>query len=254
MMRLSRFVLCGLLAVAVTLPETLANAQSPGPGTIRRGPDGRLELVQPPAAAPQPAEDEIRLPEPFAVELPAGASQLAPDAASLRALLAAVNAGASTVTHDVRQPLGVGAHRITFSAWAGPASSGAPRLTRSATLFVLPHGQTPVGVTGTDHALAGNTSVKIARDARGRVHMVWLDAGRRGQSSAVMYRRATTDAAGAVTWENAPQRLNDARSEAANAFVGLAVTAGAVHVVWQANGTIRYRRLRATAEDWTLEP
>ena len=254
MMRLNKFVLCGLLVVAAVLPDTLATAQAPGPGTMRRGPDGRLELVQPPAAAPKPTEDEIRLPDPFAVELPAGAAQLAPDAAPLRALLAAVNAGALTVTHDIRQPLAVGPHRITFNAWTGPANSGAPHLTKSATLFVLPHGQTPVGVTGTDHALAGNNSVKIARDASGRVHMVWLDAGRPGQPSAVMYRRATTDAAGAVTWEVAPQRLNDARSEAGNAFVGLAVTGGAVHVIWQANGTIRYRRLRATAEGWTLEP
>lgn len=251
MTRWLKLGLCGLFLVAVFAQTALA--QAPGPGMMRRGADGRLEMVQPPAA-PKPSDDEIRLPEPLAVELPAGAPQLSPDAAPLRAVLMAASAGTLTVTHDIRQPLGAGAHRVTWSAWAGPAGNGAPRLTRTAILFVLPHGQTPVGVTGTDHAIAGNTSEKIVRDANGRVHMVWLDSGRRGQPPAVMYRRAATDAAGAVTWETPPQRLDDGRSEAGNAFVGLAASAGAIHVIWQANGSIRYRRLRASAGGWSLEP
>jgi hypothetical protein len=251
MTRWLKLGLCGLFLVAASAQTALA--QTPGPGMMRRGADGRLEMVQPPAAAPKPKDDEIQLPEPLAVELPAGAAQISPDAAPLRAVLAGASAGTLTVTHDAKQPLGVGLHRITFSAWAGPANSGTPQLNKSGMLFVLPHGQTPVGVTGTDHAIAGNTSVKIARDARGRVHMVWLDAGRKGHPSAVLYRRGVTDAAGDVTWEIAPLRLDDARTEAANAFVGLAVTEGAVHVVWQA-GTIRYRRLRAGTDGWALEP
>lgn len=258
--------LVGLSALAAALlvgspatPGSLDNgrstllAQAPGPGMMRRGPDGKLELVPQPAA-PRNTNNEIRLPEPLAIELPPGAKQLAPNAAPLRDLLAAATAGSLALAHDVSQPLEAGLHRVTWTAWDGTPGAGTPRLSKTATLFVLPNGLAPVGLSGSDHAVAGNTSAKIVRDAAGRVHMAWLDAGRGGQPPAVLYRRASTDASGGVIWETAPLRLNDARSEAQNAFVAVAASAGAVHVAWQANGSIRYRRLRRSGDGWTMDP
>ena len=144
---------------------------------------------------------------------------------------------------------------VTWTAWTGSAGTSAVRLQRTAVLFVLPAGQAPVGVSGSTHATAGNTSTKIVRDAAGRVHMAWLDARRDGMPPRVLYRRATTaPQTGAVTWETAPVRVNDGRSEAHNAFLGIAASAGAVHFVWQANGSIRYRRLRRQDGAWVFDP
>jgi hypothetical protein len=232
-----------------------AQAPAPGGGVLRRGKDGKLEVVPETTAPAGPAAGEITLPEPLAVEMPPGATTLAPDASPLRELLQAARSGTFEVTHDLKQAIGIGPHRVTWTAWNGSAGTSAVRLQRTAVLFVLPAGQAPVGVSGSTHATAGNTSTKIVRDAAGRVHMAWLDARRGGMPPRVLYRRATTaPQTGAVTWETAAVRVNDGRSEAHNAFLGIAASAGAVHFVWQAKGSIRYRRLRQQGGAWVFDP
>jgi hypothetical protein len=260
----SSLIVCGLTLSALALfiptdasaaePTALGITVAQAAGTLRRGPDGRLEMVPAPPA-PAPAQNDITLPEPLAVEMPAGATRLAPDASPLQDVLTAAAIGSLVVTHDLKQPVGVGAHQVTWTAWEGAANASPSRLQKTAVLFVLPSGQSPAGISGSTHATTGNTATKIVRDAQGRVHMVWLDAGRRGAAPAVVYRRAGTAAqTGAVTWETGPVRVNDARSEAGNAYVGIAASSSAVHVVWQANGSVRYRRLRHSGDGWTFDP
>src|SRR5436853_713332 len=116
----------------------------------------------------------------------------------------------------------------------------------------MPRGITPVGLSGDDNATAGNNATKIARDAAGRIHLVWLDAGRPEATSKVLYRRATVAPDGTVQWETDPIRVDDAQSQAWNAYPGLAVSENTVHVVWQAGGTARYRHMPVDGSpgDW----
>lgn len=248
----------GPMAIAMDAPEPAARlAQAPtapGGGVLRRGKDGKLE-VAPDSGTPAAATNDLVLPELLAIELPPSAARLAPDVSPLKELLQAARSGTRQVTHDLKEPIGAGAHRVTWTAWDGAAGASPSRLQKTAVLFVLPPGQAPVGVSGSTHATAGNTSTKIVRDAAGRVHMAWLDARRGGAPPRVLYRRATTaPQTGAVTWETEPIRVNDGRSEAHNAFLGVAASAGAVHFIWQANGSIRYRRLRQQGDTWTFDP
>jgi hypothetical protein len=231
--------------LAAPAPQPAPSGQAATPpapaAAAAASPEAKPAPAVPPAATPVSAE--ISLPDLLAVELPPGVAQLAPTDAPLRELLDQAKSGHRHVTNDLAQPVGPGPHRVTWTAWAGVPGSSAADATRSATLFVLPHGFTSVGLSGDDHATAGNNAMKIARDGAGRVHMVWLDAGRTGGGTRVMYRRATTDAAGGVQWETAPLRVDDSRSEAWNAYAGLALSHDKVHFVWQAGGKAWYRAL-----------
>jgi len=149
-------------------------------------------------ALAQPAQ--ITLPEIPALELPAGKTQLAPTDPPLRDLLAAATSGKLRITNDLDHPIGQGATRITWTAWEGQKNLA----TKAATIFVLPTGMTPVGVSGDENATAANNATHIARDADGHVHMVWVDSGRQGARSGPVYRRAAVAPDGAVTLETPP--------------------------------------------------
>lgn len=122
-------------------------------------------------------------------------------------------------------------------------------------VYVFPFGQTPVGVSGDDHATAGNHSPKVARDGSGKLHMVWLDGGRPGMRPRVLYRRAAQNPdTGAITWETEPLRVSDPSSEGGNSYAGIEASDSAVHLVWVGIGTTRYRRLLRRSDQWILEP
>ncbi len=199
----------------------------------------------PVAAAREPRAEPtaITLPEPLAIELPAGKTELAPDAAPLRDLLEAAKSGDRAVTNDLSHPVGPEPVRVTWIAWSGAPRTSKPAATASAVLIVLPPGTMPVGLSGDENATGGNNATKIARNAAGDVvHMVWLDGGRPGKSSAVMYRRAAVAPNGTVRLDD-PVRVDDAASTAWNAYPALAVVGNTVHVAWQSNGHVWYRRL-----------
>lgn len=103
----------------------------------------------PSAADPAP---DISLPDILAVEMPKGAARIGPGDAPLRELLASAHSGTRQVTADLRTPVGVGPVRISWTAWEGAPGSSKPTATRTARVFVLPYGMTPVGVSGDENA------------------------------------------------------------------------------------------------------
>lgn len=257
--------------VAAAEQTILAQQLPPGPGsvgTIRRGRDGRIEPAAPETReTPHPMPDKstttqeretaeeavITLPPLLAIELPSGTTRVAPDAQPLKALLDSAVSGSLRITHDLKEPVSIGTHQVTWTAWAD-APGSAVRAKKSATLFVFPFGFTPVGVTGDNHATGGNNTTKIVRDAQGRVHMAWLDGGRPNVAPRIVYRRALTTADGSVHWETPEIHVNDARSEAWNAYFGIAISANGVHFAWQASGSILYRRLSNANDTWEFGP
>ena len=130
------------------------------------------------AVQAQPAD--ISLPDVLAVEMPKGVTNIGPNDAPLRELLASAHSGARLVTSDLQTKVGMGPVRVTFNAWDGAAGVGKPAATRIVRLFVLPAGMTPVGVSGDENATTGNNTAHIVRDAAGYVHMIWQDGGRAG--------------------------------------------------------------------------
>jgi hypothetical protein len=191
----------------------------------------------------------------LAIELPAPAGNISPEASPLRDLLESARAGVLAVSHDQVAPLAVGGTLVTWTAWE--ASSGAARTAvakRSAYVYVFPFGQTPIGVSGDDHATAGNHAAKVARDSSGRVHVAWLDSGRPGQEPAVMYRRGIPDdRSGIVSWETDPFRVSDG-SAAWNSYVALEASDHAVHLTWWGGRTTNYRRLVRDGGAWRWDP
>jgi hypothetical protein len=184
------------------------------------------------------------LPEPLAIELPAGVTELAPDAPPLRNLLAAATSDARVVTYVLDRPAVVGPVRVTWTAWDGAPAVSNPVATATAVLFVLPTGISPVGLSGDENATGGNNAARIARNARGDIaHMVWVDGGRAGKGSRVLYRRGSIAPDGSLTWQIAPERVDDDASEAGNSYPALAVSGDRVHVAWQAKERAWYRRL-----------
>src|SRR5262249_38569544 len=147
-----------------------------------------------------PQSLDISVPTPLAIEMLPGSTQLSPSEPPLRNLLASAASGGRRGSHDQSLPVGVGPARITFTPLQGEPERSTPVITRAAVLHVLPAGTTPVGVSGDDNATT-NTCPKLARDAGGRVHMVWLDSGRPGANPQVLYRRATVSPENIVTWE-----------------------------------------------------
>ena len=184
-------------------------------------------------------QPKIGLPDLLAVELPEGVAELAPGDPPLRELLASAAGEGRRVTADLRRKLGVGAARVTWSVWAGEPEVGTPLATRAATVFVLPHGMTPAGVSADENATAGNNAVHIARDAAGRAHMVWIDGGRPGAKGGPMYRRGGADG----HFESPPFMFAEGVPADWNAYPGLFVSGENIDVVWQGGGRAWTRRL-----------
>jgi hypothetical protein len=85
--------------------------------------------------------------------------------------------------------------------------------------------------------------------------MVWIDSGRPGRGSRVMYRRAAiAPRTGALSWETDAIRISEAGNEQWNSYPSIDVSPGAAHIAWAAGKTVRYRRLVRSGETWTLEP
>ena len=208
----------------------------------------------PPASGKTAPGEEIALSEPLSLELPPGTTELPISDTALQGLLGAATSGGRRVTNDLTRPVRVGAVRITFTAWQGEPGKSAPGAVRSAMLYVLPAGTTPVGLSGDENATAGNGAPKIARDPGGRVHLVWLDSGRPGTTAHVYYRRATVSPNNTVVWETDPVRVDDAGAAEWNAYPSLAVAGNTVHVAWQGKQTAQYRRLEFTNGAWHWGP
>jgi hypothetical protein len=202
------------------------------------------------AAAPVP---EIVPPDLPAIELPTGADALSVDDEPLKTLIAAARASPDENSFQItaflpRSRVGVGLWRVVWSAWLG-ASRDRPVARRESFVFVLPHGMTPVALTGKTDATAGNNAVHIARDANGFVHMVWTDAWRPGAHEGALYRRGIILPDGGARFDSDPVDVGP-RQTRWNAFPALAVVGGTVHFVWQEDGTVRYRSLSRIGEAW----
>ncbi len=208
----------------------------------------------PPAQAQAAASPRIELPEMLAIELPESAmTSIAPSTSPLKELLESASAAGLQVTHDVTSPLPLGATQVTWTAWSGAPGAGPPVATRQAWVYVFPSGQTPAGVTGKYNATAGNHSAKIVRDPSGRVHVVWLDAGRPGKGATVVYRSGVQDpATGRFTWDMPAAPISDPGS--GPSYVAMEASANAVHFAWATQGTTRYRRLLRVGNEWRMEP
>ncbi len=208
------------------------------------------------AGAAVPLKDEIVLPEMLAIELPKPQmTEIAPTEAPLQPLLESAKAGVFKVTHDRVRPLPIGGALVTWTAWDGAPGQSRARATKSAHVYVFPFGETPIGLSGNDHATAGNQAAKVVRDGAGRIHAAWLDAARPGQGYRVLYRRGVQDpSTGAITWETGPMPVSDGRSEAWSSYVGIEASENAIHFVWSTPETARYRRLLLTGTEWKFEP
>jgi len=206
------------------------------------------------ATAPALPAPEITLPEMLAVELPKGMTQIGPADAPLRELLASVRSGDRKVTVDLNRKVGAGPVRVTWSAWEGPPGSGKPAATRTARLFIMPNGFTPVGVSGDENATGGNNAARIARDATGRVHMIWQDGGRPGGRTGPVYRRISVGPDGAVRFETDPIYVAEPGPSDWNGYPALAVLGRDVQLVWQGGGTARTRRVSLGASGWAMGP
>ncbi|HUK41632.1 MAG TPA: hypothetical protein VLX11_11320, partial [Candidatus Acidoferrales bacterium] len=200
--------------------------------------------------------DEIILPEMLAIELPKPQmTEIAPAESPIRELLGSAKAGTLQVTHDRLKPLPLGGTRVTWTAWEGVPGESRARVTKSAYVYVLPYGETPIGLSGNDHATAGNQAAKVVRDAAGRIHVAWLDTARPGKGSRVLYRRAVQDpSTGMVTWETDAILVSDGRNEAWSSYVGIEASENAIHFVWSTPESARYRRLLLSGAEWKFEP
>jgi hypothetical protein len=205
-------------------------------------------------SAPALSAVEIVLPDVLAVELPKGVLQIGPADAPLRALLTSARSGTRKVTADLNHKVGAGPVRVTWSAWDDAPGSGKPAATKTARLFILPNGFTPVGVSGDENATGGNNAARIARDATGRVHMIWQDGGREGGKTGPVYRRAFVGPDGAVHFETDPIYVAEPGPSDWNAYPALAVLGRDVQLVWQGGGRARTRRVSLGAAGWTLGP
>lgn len=195
---------------------------------------------------------EIALPDILAVEMPKGMSQIGPADAALRAVLTAAHDGAKKISWDLNRKIGIGPMRVTWSAWDGAVGVGKPAATRTARLFILPFGMTPVGVSGDENATAGNNAVHIARDVSGKVHMIWQDGGRDGGPTGAVYRRASVGADGRVRFETDPVYIAEDTPADWNAYPSLAVSGTNVQLAWQGGGTVRTRRVSLGPGGWTM--
>ncbi len=118
----------------------------------------------------------------------------------------------------------------------------------------LPPGYTLVGLSADENATAGNNATRIARDAAGHVHMVWVDSGRQGAPTGPVYRRLTVAADGATTFDTDPIYVADKTPGDWNAYPALATTGDAVYLVWQGGGTARVRKVSLGPSGYTFGP
>ncbi len=185
----------------------------------------------------------IDLPDLPAIEMPADKTTIAPDEPPLRDLLAAAHCGQRTVTVAAPPEFHLGATKVTWTAWDGAAGTSKVVATRTATLFVLPNGFAPAGVSGDENATAGNNASRIVRDARGYVHMVWVDSGRPGGRTGPVYRRASTAVDGGIRFDTGPTYLAGDSPAGWNAYPSLAAAGDDIYVAWQGGGVALVRRL-----------
>jgi hypothetical protein len=209
-----------------------------------------LTLLQPPsswsAAAP-----EIIPPEPFALELPAGVTSLSADDKLIQALIATAHTepggdGIRLTASLPKERIGVGLWQVIWSAW-DKTLRDRPVARRESFLFVVPHGMTPVAMSGKTDATAGNNAAHITRDAAGYVHMVWTDSWRPGARAGGLYRRARVLPDGSARFETDSLDLGTHPSNW-TAIPALAVAGDTVHFAWQSDGTIRYRSVTRDGE------
>ena len=185
------------------------------------------------------------------MEMPPDATDLAAGDPPLHALLAAAHSPGHTVTAQLpRARIGLGGWPVVWSVRDGSASPGLPLAQHGATVFVLPTGTTPVGVSADENATAGNNSAHIVRDTGGHVHMIWVDSGRADGLVGAMYRRADTAPDGAVRFETGVLELGPPGQGEWNAYPSLAAVGDTVHFVWQGGNTAHYRRLTNEAGAW----
>jgi hypothetical protein len=207
-----------------------------------------------PTVGAQPEPPQIVLPEIVAIELPRGLNEVGPSDPVVQALLRSARSGTRTVTSDLQGKIGVGSVRVTWSAWDQAPGVGKPAATRTETMFVLPSGVTPVGVSGDENATGGNNAVRIARDSIGSVHMLWVDSGRPGAPTGPVYRRAAVAPDGSVRLETDPIYVADSGPSEWNAYPALAVRGEVVQLAWQGGGSVRTRRLVHGPTGWTFGP
>lgn len=197
---------------------------------------------------------QITLPEILAIEMPRGMREIGPNDAPLRELLAKARCGTHPVTSDLEHKVGPGPVRVTWRAWQRTSGVGIPIATRVEKIIVLPAGTTPVGVSGDENATGGNNAARIARDAVGRIHMIWVDSGRPGGRTGPVYRRAVVGSDGAVRFETDPLYIAEGSAEDWNAYPALAVAGQTVQLVWQGAGTVHTRRLSFGPSGWIFGP
>lgn len=220
---------------------------------IAVGCDGRV-IPMSASQAQTAAPSRIELPEILAIELPAsGMTSIAPSASPAKELLESASAAGLAVTHDVLSSLPLGATQVTWTAWSGAPGTGQAVATRQAWVYVFPFGQTPAGISGRYDATAGNHSAKVVRDRSGRVHVAWLDAGRPGKGSTVLYRSGVQDpATGRFAWDTPVSRLSAAG--AAVGMVSMETSPNALHFVWSTESTTRYLRVLRVGDQWRSDP
>lgn len=219
--------------------------------TLRTALMAGLLLAATAAKAADPPSPEIALPDVLAVEMPKGMAQIGPADLPLRELLMAARDGSKKISWDLNYKVGTGPVRVTWSAWDGAVGAGKPA-TRTARLFVLPFGFTPVGVSGDENATAGNNAVHIVRDTSGKVHMIWQDGGRDGGRTGAVYRRAAVGPDGRVTFETGPIYVAEDGPADWNAYPSLAVSGTNVQLAWQGGGTVHTRRVSLGPAGWVM--
>jgi hypothetical protein len=245
---------CLLVVAGITVGVAVALAVAACAAGERPSPGKSAPAKTPSAQSPQ-----IVVPEMLAVEVPdPRADGVLPDASPLRELLGAASAGALAVRHNQVDRVPIGPTRVTWTASSPPGTNNVATpavITRSEYVYVFPFGQTPIGVSGDDHATAGNHAPKVARDESGRIHVAWLDGGRKGKGIRVLYRSGVPDPrSGTVAWDTEPIRVSDDRSEVWNSYVALEASARAVHFAWWGGRTTNYRRLAHTPDGWRWGP
>ena len=195
------------------------------------------------AAHAQPGPVKIVLPDLLAVELPRGAADIGPQDPPLRALLESGKSGALKVSADLSRRVGAGPVSVT---WSAMDAAGKTVASRTAAVFVLPFGMTPIGTSGDENATAGNNAAHIVRDSQGLMHMVWADSGGPTGRAGAVYRRASIAEDGTVTLETPPIYVAEAGPSDWNSYPALAADGDAVQLVWQGGGSVYTRRAAAS--------
>ncbi len=203
-----------------------------------------------------PADAEIVLPDPLAIELPAeGMTNILASDSPMAGLLASVTAGSLQMTNDHADcvfPLG--GTEVTWTAWDGAPEAGTMKARKSAFVWVFPHGQTPVGASRKIRATSGNQGTKVARDSAGRLHAAWFDYNTSGPGHRVMYRHGVQDQdSGAVTWTEPAVQVNDPGTANSQSQVAMAISSNYAHFAWYGgSGRSCYRRMRLS--DFGFDP